>query len=688
MKPYAIAPRLTACLFFGTLMLMLNFPNQLKAQLPGPATLSAGLNAVTGSKGVIDTEVLADVILEKQIEVKRELIKKGVSKTLQGKSYAFWEYGYLTIEALVEGNNQKIITQKLLEQAANLYMVYEFANFGLSIKEVRDNLSLVDCGGECKSLNANSPKVPCKHVYNDSTKFYELPLKVRRAYLDVIYDVLINNTEVTRKHGFFKNRLPFGVRTYNQLSKYKTANANNSVRLNKVHQIVKDYLSSYMEHYYIIDKVLYTVDKQKPKNKIKITDWTKDVVNTKDVSVEKLADQLKVSTDYLSIDLPKKIKAFTDSVQGILVPKNKIEISGLTSLAQPPKSLGQISEVLTEIDGFAERVENDPERVFEEDLYYIEKKVRPMVGNLVVMANLDPQFLEDLKQTEKHIKAILVNKVEKSEEARIVDIINYNALQEKNNLPTDALWKLDNAHSYEVILDELRTMSSVDSTLFGENGQLSSVGLLLSILKQIDLNMLTDADLLTLEIDVEEVIIWMYDKFIEKVTSRRFTPYFTIGLNYSNIKSTAPSDNEERQNNFSYASEKIGFQLKLWDIKRQRIEQEIKPKKQPYTEFKFYNQDPVVSNVHWIGYVSGVLYTLVDASTNQEFDSPLAATGIGLTFFNSLELNFSHVWPLDVSQSASHARFFQVSFDVKITDYIMASRKKRLALKKQKQLLK
>ena len=89
MKPYAIAPRLTACLFFGTLMLMLNFPNQLKAQLPGPATLSAGLNAVTGSKGVIDTEVLADVILEKQIEVKRELIKKGVSKRYKVKATLF-----------------------------------------------------------------------------------------------------------------------------------------------------------------------------------------------------------------------------------------------------------------------------------------------------------------------------------------------------------------------------------------------------------------------------------------------------------------------------------------------------------------------------------------------------------------------------------------------------------------------
>jgi hypothetical protein len=692
-----------------------------QAQLPGPATLGVGLNAVTGNKGAVDTELLTDLIVEKQIELKKELIRRGVSKLLQNENYAIWEYGYNLTSVLLEGNNKDIITKKILEQSTSLFFVYRFAEYGLQIDSIQKLLL------SRKELSSG-----------DKVTLKMLPQERRNGYIDLVYDVLINNQEVTADFGLFVNRLPFGLPFYYNLSAYHTLGKRDSsekIDMDEVKNILARRIKFYMKNYYLLtfinsnggeeninNNVEQLFGNGKPKEAIRVLkkeinrDWESlnksSKYNFDNLIVKRYENSIKTSGNnkefndlatqnkdlteahadsgrsFLQNILPMRIVSFKLEVQTLFNSKKPPGINIINNVSSMPKSPDlDLTELLTEMDKFSLRITNAPDKVFSQDLYYIQQKVKPLVAKLVLQYGLDMLYLDVIKSTEASIISILVDAMDQN----LLSEYSYLELIEKENSRNivktiEKLSALDKPISYEEILIDLK--SELNQFAFDSAKANEGLKALHSLLANIDLNLLTYVTQGSLSIDVEDIIIWMYDNYIDQVVARRYAPYFTIGLNYSNLKSFGLG-NEEKAEQFAYASEKVGFRANIADfkhIKAKKLRSNTFDRNKKYLFGKnvLKNPEPIISNIHGIAYISGLLYTLIDASTNEEFDSPVVAIGLGVSFFNSLELNFSHVWPMDVKRSSSLPRFFQFSFDIKLFDYLSAAKKKQLALKANK----
>src|SRR5690606_26746556 len=103
------------------------------SQVESPPTLALGVAGVVGEKGSIDVDVLAQLISEKQAELKKEFLKKSIFNDLQGHSYVIWEYMYSSMNVLLESESKEAIKQGLLKNSANLALVYGFCELYLQL---------------------------------------------------------------------------------------------------------------------------------------------------------------------------------------------------------------------------------------------------------------------------------------------------------------------------------------------------------------------------------------------------------------------------------------------------------------------------------------------------------------------------------------------------------------------------
>src|SRR5690606_15956721 len=124
-------------------------------------------------------------------------------------------------------------------------------------------------------------------------------------------------------------------------------------------------------------------------------------------------------------------------------------------------------------------------------------------------------------------------------------------------------------------------------------------------------------------------------------------------------------------NSLAFASEKIGLKIKLLDVKWRRSFQvgetyHSRLFNKAHTVCKFKSDTPLVSDVYMLFYGSGLLYNIANLATEEEFNDPIAGIGVGVAFFNSLDLNVGYNWPLesdnDFFDSFSNKQIWTISF--------------------------
>jgi hypothetical protein len=57
-----------------------------------PPSLTLGINGLSYNRGVLDPEIIAEIIADKQDELKKEFVQRYILKQLEGHSYALWEF--------------------------------------------------------------------------------------------------------------------------------------------------------------------------------------------------------------------------------------------------------------------------------------------------------------------------------------------------------------------------------------------------------------------------------------------------------------------------------------------------------------------------------------------------------------------------------------------------------------------
>lgn len=235
---------------------------------------------------------------------------------------------------------------------------------------------------------------------------------------------------------------------------------------------------------------------------------------------------------------------------------------------------------------------------------------------------------------------------------------------------------LDRASSYESVLKVIENAGAMYSNMV-------NVKTFNTLANSIEKYTIIDTKENRIYVDVESIILAIYNKFANR-ENYRFNFYFSVGLNQSlNIEPDFKYIASDTLNSLGYVAEKIGFKFKVLDFKQIRSYEigENAPVifgvKKRVTKVK--SRTPIVSDFHVIGYGSGLLYNIVSTKTSAQFTSYLLGYGLGVSFYNGLDLNFTINYPIGVNESLGDVlspdnsyRMFAVSLDIKIGEYLTA----------------
>lgn len=187
-------------------------------------------------------------------------------------------------------------------------------------------------------------------------------------------------------------------------------------------------------------------------------------------------------------------------------------------------------------------------------------------------------------------------------------------------------------------------------------------------------------------IDVVEIISKVYEEYYKVSQRSNFAFLFNIGFNYSLFYTPQSSLLDNKEANIVFASEKIGIKYKFYNRFKQRsylAGQWYKSGKNSYSRYLNNQTAPLIHDYYWQLYTSGILYNLVDVKTNNNLNFATLGTGLGVNFFNGLNLSVNLGLPLSSRLSSTnkwyHNCFFNFSVDVPIFDYLKEARSKKLA---------
>lgn len=146
-----------------------------------------------------------------------------------------------------------------------------------------------------------------------------------------------------------------------------------------------------------------------------------------------------------------------------------------------------------------------------------------------------------------------------------------------------------------------------------------------------------------------------------------FSLYFTLGLNQNflfNERVVAPS--EKPITSVGFASEKLGVKMRLFSLKSTKT-----TNKALQDDLYLNKKNPFVNEIYGIIYGSGLLYSLANTATNENFDYPHLGLGFGCRFYNALDVNLVIGLPfIDGEPFASRNGFFGIGLDIPLAEYL------------------
>lgn len=154
--------------------------------------------------------------------------------------------------------------------------------------------------------------------------------------------------------------------------------------------------------------------------------------------------------------------------------------------------------------------------------------------------------------------------------------------------------------------------------------------------------------------------------YYNKENKSWFSLYFTLGISENFFpKSLTLPGSTKPIDNIGFASEKLGLQFTCYSFGKDRqFKNMVKDK--VYTN----NKNPFINKIYCIVYASGLLYTLANTTTNENFDFPHLGIGGGLRFYNALDFNISYALPFIDGQKFGKNGFFSIGLDIPLGEYL------------------
>jgi hypothetical protein len=660
-------------------------PAHAQEQLPLEAkapTLQAGLSGFSFSKGSLDAALIMEIIAEKQQELKLKTIQNVFLSRVEGSGATVYTFVDNVVRELVFESDQNLRTKGILENVVNMAFVGAFLNYYLETASgdaARSTLlkTLADSAEvpSVKTALANLTTIPKDKIISNATFNNSWIWESSKP---------VKNPDRTKFAAILLDMCSFAVRedvTLKRLGLLQTG---------------------YSETYEYLN--LYLREKSKP------------------------------AYDAVYKDIKQLLTKCTDAIGGLhyAASQSQFKFSDHNTLKAAAGTFNSqlnseidickksIAKLITELDAIVELSTKSKDKANFEDALFNEEQIRresEVLSNLhlylsraksALSVSKDGHTTQDILYTLHHdyIPLLQQQPLLRSDVLKVIEEINgINAmLFESSTMPTlletgkqipqflalvAKLYELDQATT---ITEYLRILPEV-SELFPDSKVKSALSLVFRFVK--------DYTVVETNGNNKEVLTFNAESFIYKLQSLkpdkviRIGFHFTVGLNTATFARPQSIAEAAPTRNFSFVGEKVGLKWKLydWSFTRGRNPGEtFKTSWFPGVNTTYYvrkapPKEPLISNWHVLAYGSGLLYNLVDAKTEQEFNMPLLGVGTGLTFFNGLDVNISCGVPIYNDRPITTAdRFYSLGFDIQFIEYYERLAQKRKNAQTQKRL--
>ena len=659
----------------------------------GPPSLSIGTNEVLFSKGILDTELIGEIIAEKQEEIKRayamNLILNG---RLSKGPFLIYSHAEKTLEALLNHKEKGVIKKALLENATELGLVLGITEAYMRIMQK----TMVDLERKYYTYAKDSSD-SILDKYLTLIKYNTAEFKLEKDTLPLTRLLTIN--KVVR----------------NQSLRYTSINTESSgigeflPKISYLYQLKKlgKTNNTYL-HYILLDMVLAICRENQSLQKLGFfsSDFDQQAFDAKSHYVKfSLLDPTKMRSTYKK-NAYKVLKKDLEDIEADIRKKITLNLKYASVILNQPTGTDTTDNATLKEkfnDAFMKNLELD----YIKDLSEKELEVMKKMGNLVNFANnafrtdqvedkFDDLVLEiqslmpDLLSLSAKIdglndiilildslsNSISINQFE-SFKGKLEEQYKNNSQKENGSIDTNlsdmekkkitqdsleqrrfvkknlaevfnVITKLNKAASYNQVANLIIDVGNIfysinDSRLLSEIANLKNY-------------LIVNQDSNRVDIKVEDLILYLNKKYVAN-SSSNMSLYFTVGYNY-----LAGGKSDQ---NVSFAAEKIGMKIKLYDNYKQRTYK---------SRHYFKKRKPVMNDIYFLIYASGLLYQVEALKSENSFKGGSYGGAIGFHFFNGLDFNLGLA---SVRFDGDRKVAFNAGFDIQISEYLARLKKKK-----------
>lgn len=728
------------------------------------ATLYAGLSGVVGKKGEIDTEILTQIIADKQQELKKEFARKNLMRNIDSGSYAFYTFAGQSFDIIFNTTNKTAAARKLIETSSNLALVYGFTEFYLQAsKRLLRNSDLarvIDLAGP-EMLDTNERKKWLLYLSVIDTVNGQPVVAYNGAPLQSSLSPTQLNALITRKTPPTANELAAVISTLNNDMDYMNLLVRHNRIIGGIDRLYNQTEEGFNVNTYLLDHlkpgqksaIKPTVESAQALNFV-LVDLVYDVlihseqvanlgffVNENTLNVSTYAAQNKyqryiqshpgtamtnalitlrqrinaeinllfrtytllndIAQKELSIsDMNTLYKAYDKLPAFISSCKHLLHLQDTLAAFTPRVNTGyNIDTLATEADQLFNKlktflikaealkdsmVEYNHELFSSSDLLFMMRKAYPTLTKIALLTNTDKRLFNSLDSVYRYILyqhiRYIYDETKQFNQALLYQKVN--AYSDFVELLTN-LNDLDKAPSYEAILKVIQNAGAMFNSY-------THAKVFNTIVNNIEKYTIINADENRIYVDVESIILAIYNKFANQ-ENHVVDFYFSLGLNQSlSLEPDFKYLASDTLSSFGFAAEKIGLKFKIINIKKRRQYEVGEMAPVLFNRYwykpvrKIRSKEPLISDVHLLVYGSGLLYNIVNTKTSSQFNSYLLGTGLGLSFYNGLDLNVSMNIPLgndvafkEVIDPGNTYRMFTFSLDIRIDEYLGALAQKK-----------
>jgi hypothetical protein len=631
-------------------------------------TLQVGLDGLAFGKGTLDSELILEIIAEKQGEIKLRVAQNILLEPLNDCGATIYSFGDNILKAVIEEKDPVVRKRKILESTVNTLFTIAFSSYYLN--RVKTDTVLINqlthlnqlaqlAGSDTTKLKLNDtsetiPRLPGHEKSNRPNKETN-QLVFYTTILDISSEVIRSNKDLTA----------LGI-------------------LNVSYSKTFDYQSNYMNFpkeldsskaiaYETAAKGIYDGMKAELDILTQLIGVTRFLINERNFRLE-----------------PKNLEEITlsqaSSIPTIQNLQDKIKSFMAFGLTKTQAS--QIGSIYTYLDKLKGVTLNINEK--SDIIYTLTNDFIPTLENSGIS---NAQVLESISMMRNLSKNYASQIITNPSLNKTVDAL----LKEENltfftNL-LSRLYDLDKGNTYTEYFNLISEITNfLEQSPDLKNSKVKeSLSYFNTFVKDYVIVNKSKEGKEYIDFSVESFLGHLAD--MEKNKPQRISFLFDVGVSTGYfVNKTFQLSDDIAINSISFVAEKIGLKWKF-------VNNGFWQRKSPGETYSYYGKkiktappkQSVIDNVFLSVYGTGLLYNIFDVSTEKEFDSPFLGTALGIGFFNNLDLSLSVAVPVISNQSFSKSfeyPMLSINFDFRFNEYIQRLGEKRNAAQTQKALAK